>query len=54
VIRGARAADARALVDRLLELTFADDIEREVRAEMERRFPGLLEAEGLTGAPVLS
>jgi phosphotransferase system enzyme I (PtsI) len=54
VIRGARAADARALVERLLNLTFADDIEREVRAEMHRRFPGLLETEGLSGAPVLS
>jgi len=54
VIRGARAADARALVDRLLELTFADEIEREVRSEMERRFPGLLEAGGLSGTPVLS
>ncbi|HET6436456.1 MAG TPA: phosphoenolpyruvate--protein phosphotransferase [Anaeromyxobacter sp.] len=43
VIRGASAADARALVDRLLSLTFADDIEREVRQEMHRRYPDLFE-----------
>jgi phosphoenolpyruvate-protein phosphotransferase (PTS system enzyme I) len=42
VIRAARAADGRALVERLLALTTADDIEREVRAEMVRRFPGLI------------
>jgi phosphoenolpyruvate-protein phosphotransferase (PTS system enzyme I) len=42
VIRAARAADGRSLVERLLALTTADDIEREVRAEMEQRFPGLL------------
>jgi phosphotransferase system enzyme I (PtsI) len=42
VVRAARASDGRALVTRLLELTTADDIEREVRAEMERRFAGLL------------
>jgi phosphotransferase system enzyme I (PtsI) len=45
VIRAARASDGRALVEHLLTLTLADDIEREVRAEMQRRFPGLLEAE---------
>jgi phosphotransferase system enzyme I (PtsI) len=45
VIRAARAADGRKLVEHLLTLTLADDIEREVRAEMQRRFPGLLEAE---------
>jgi phosphoenolpyruvate-protein phosphotransferase (PTS system enzyme I) len=49
VMRGASAADGRALVKRLLELTSADDIEREVRAEMARRFPGLLETEGTVG-----
>jgi phosphotransferase system enzyme I (PtsI) len=42
VIRAARAADGRALVERLLALSTADDIEREVRTEMARRFPGLL------------
>jgi len=42
VIRAARASDARSLVERLLDLSTADDIEREVRAEMTRRFPGLL------------
>ena len=42
VLRAGRAADGRALVERLLSLTTADDIEREVRGEMVRRFPGLL------------
>jgi phosphotransferase system enzyme I (PtsI) len=42
VVRAGRASDGRALVERLLALTVADDIEREVRAEMVRRFPGLL------------
>ncbi len=42
VIRAARASDGRALVERLLALTTEDDIEREVRTEMTRRFPGLL------------
>ncbi|HEX9243887.1 MAG TPA: phosphoenolpyruvate--protein phosphotransferase [Anaeromyxobacter sp.] len=42
VLRAARASDGRALVARLLALTTADDIEREVRDEMRRRFPGLL------------
>ncbi len=49
VIRAGRASDGRALVERLLTLTTAEDIEREVRAEMERRFPDLL---GDEGAPV--
>jgi phosphotransferase system enzyme I (PtsI) len=49
VIRNASAADGRALVERLLELTSADEIEREVRSEMARRFPGLLEAEASVG-----
>jgi phosphotransferase system enzyme I (PtsI) len=44
VIRGSRAAEARALVDRLLSLTFADEIERLVNDEMHRRFPDLFEA----------
>jgi phosphoenolpyruvate-protein phosphotransferase (PTS system enzyme I) len=50
IVRAARAADGRALVERLLGLTVADDIEREVRAEMIRRFPGLLAEEGGLGA----
>ena len=49
VIRNASAADGRALVERLLDLTCADEIEREVRSEMARRFPGLLEAEASVG-----
>jgi phosphotransferase system enzyme I (PtsI) len=44
VVRAGKAADGRALVERLLALTTADDIEREVRAEMLRRFPTLVEA----------
>ena len=47
VIRSASAADGRALLERLLELTSADEIEHEVRAEMARRFPGLLESEAV-------
>jgi phosphotransferase system enzyme I (PtsI) len=42
VVRAARASDGRALVARLLALTTADDIEREVKEEMRRRFPGLV------------
>jgi phosphotransferase system enzyme I (PtsI) len=42
IVRAAKASDGRALVERLLALTMADDIEREVRDEMRRRFPGLL------------
>jgi phosphoenolpyruvate-protein phosphotransferase (PTS system enzyme I) len=49
IIRAAKAADGRLLVERLLALTFADDIEREVREEMARRFPGLLEQEAAVG-----
>ena len=49
VLRAARAADGRALLDRLLELTAADDIERAVRDEMARHFPDLLEMEGPVG-----
>jgi len=49
VLRAARAADGRALVERLLSLTIADDIEREVRAEMQRRFPGLVGDEAGVG-----
>jgi phosphotransferase system enzyme I (PtsI) len=49
VIRAARASDGRALVARLLALTTADDIEREVKAEMARRFPGLVGEEPTLG-----
>ncbi len=49
VVRAARAADGRALVARLLALTTADDIEREVRVEMSRRFPGLLGEDAVLG-----
>ncbi len=49
VLRGASAADGRALLERILELTAGDEIEREVRAEMARRFPGLLEPEAAVG-----
>ena len=43
VVRAASAADGKRLLERLLELTAASDIEREVRAEMARKFPGLLD-----------
>ena len=49
VLRAASAADGRLLLERLLEYTHADDIEREVRAEMARRFPDLLDAEAKIG-----
>jgi phosphotransferase system enzyme I (PtsI) len=49
VVRAARASDAEALVDRLLALTAADEIEREVRVEMNRRFPWLVTEEPLVG-----
>ncbi len=49
VIRAARASDGKALLDRVMELTAGEDIEREVRAEMARRFPGLAEAEPAVG-----
>ncbi len=49
IVRAARASDGRALLERLLALTTADDIEREVRTEMARRFPGLLEPEAAVG-----
>jgi phosphotransferase system enzyme I (PtsI) len=42
VIRSASAREGRELLDRILQLNTADDIEREVRGEMTRRFPGLL------------
>lgn len=44
VIRSVSSVEGRELTRRLMELTAVDDIEREVRAEMARRFPGLLEA----------
>jgi len=43
VVRAARAEDGRALVARMLALTQADDIEREVQEEMTRRFGALLQ-----------
>jgi phosphotransferase system enzyme I (PtsI) len=49
VIRAARASDGRALLGRLLALTTADDIEREVKVEMARRFPGLVGEEPALG-----
>jgi phosphoenolpyruvate-protein phosphotransferase (PTS system enzyme I) len=49
ILRAARAADGRALVERLLGLTTADEIDRAVREEMTRRFPGLLGDEGPIG-----
>jgi phosphotransferase system enzyme I (PtsI) len=49
VVRAAKASDGRALVARLLALTTADDIEREVRIEMARRFPGLLGEDAVLG-----
>jgi phosphotransferase system enzyme I (PtsI) len=49
VVRAAKASDARALALRLMELTTADDIEREVKAEMMRRFPGLVQTDSTSG-----
>jgi phosphotransferase system enzyme I (PtsI) len=43
VLRAAKASDGRALVERILAMTTAEDIEREVRTEMTRRFPDLLD-----------
>jgi phosphotransferase system enzyme I (PtsI) len=49
VIRSASAREGRELLDRLLLLTTADEIEREVRGEMTRRFPGMLEGAAAVG-----
>jgi phosphotransferase system enzyme I (PtsI) len=49
VVRAARAEDGRALVARMLALTQADDIEREVRDEMNRRFGALMEHDTQVG-----
>jgi phosphotransferase system enzyme I (PtsI) len=49
VIRAARAEDGRALAQRLLTLTSADEIEREVKDEMNRRFGSLLEHDSQVG-----
>jgi phosphotransferase system enzyme I (PtsI) len=49
VIRSVSAEEGRELAARLMQLTAAADIEREVRAAMARRFPGLLESEGAVG-----
>ncbi|OFX21263.1 MAG: phosphoenolpyruvate--protein phosphotransferase [Anaeromyxobacter sp. RBG_16_69_14] len=51
VLRAASAADGKRLLERLLELSAASDIEREVRAEMARKFPGLLE-NGARASPI--
>jgi phosphotransferase system enzyme I (PtsI) len=49
VIRAARAEDGRLLAQRLLGLTSADEIEREVKDEMNRRFGSLLEHDAQVG-----
>ncbi len=49
VLRAARAEDGRALVARMMALTQADDIEREVRDEMNRRFGSLMEHDSQVG-----
>ena len=49
VVRAASVAEAEHLVERLLALTTAEEIEREVRAAMAHRFPGLLEDDETTG-----
>jgi phosphotransferase system enzyme I (PtsI) len=49
VIRAARAEDGRALAQRVLALTSADEIEREVKHEMTRRFGALLEHDSQVG-----
>jgi phosphotransferase system enzyme I (PtsI) len=49
VIRAARASDGRALLDRLLDLTADDEIDRAVREEMAARFSGLLEIDSTPG-----
>jgi len=49
VIRSASAREGRELLERILTFNTADDIEREVRGEMARRFPGLLEGVGAAG-----
>jgi phosphotransferase system enzyme I (PtsI) len=49
VIRAARAEDGRVLAQRLLGLTSADEIEREVKDEMNRRFGSLLEHDAQVG-----
>jgi len=49
VIRAARAEDGRALAQRVLALTSADEIEREVKNEMTRRFGDLLEHDSQVG-----
>jgi phosphotransferase system enzyme I (PtsI) len=49
VIRAARAEDGRALAQRVLALTSADEIEREVKNEMTRRFGDILEHDSQVG-----
>ena len=49
VVRAASAEDGKRLLDRLMELTAADEIEREVRSEMSRSFAGLLDDPSAVG-----
>jgi len=49
VVRAASVADGQALLARILELTTAGEIEQEVKAEMARRFGGLLDPEANIG-----
>jgi phosphotransferase system enzyme I (PtsI) len=50
IVRAAKASDGVALVERLLELTAGEEIERVVRSEMARRFGDILEdADGSMG-----
>src|SRR6266568_4935650 len=49
VVRAANAEDGKRLLDRLMDLTAADEIEREVRSEMAQRFAGLLDDAGAVG-----
>ena len=49
VVRAATAEDGKRLLDRLMDLTAADEIEREVRSEMAQRFAGLLDDQGAVG-----
>jgi len=49
VLRSASAAAGRELVERLLRLSSADEIEREVRAEVAKSFPMLMESAAAVG-----
>ena len=52
VIRAARAEDGRALAQKVLTLTSDDEIEREVKDEMSRRFGALLDHDAQQVGPV--